>query len=45
LREKLLSLWNNNSLIEEMGNNAREHAYKLVNFDDHWSKLSSIVNI
>lgn len=45
LREKLLSLWNNTSLIEEMGKNAREHAYNLVNFDDHWSKLSRVVNI
>lgn len=44
LREKLTSLWNNKTLINEMGAKARKYIYNIVNFDTHWSKLNSIIN-
>ncbi|MEO6489273.1 MAG: glycosyltransferase family 4 protein, partial [Ferruginibacter sp.] len=44
LRQKLLELWNSENLINEMGCAARKHVYDIVNFENHWSKLNSIIN-
>lgn len=44
LRQKLVQLWNNDNLIQEMGVKAREHVYRIVNFETHWKKLHSIIN-
>ncbi len=44
LREKLISLWDNNILINEMGAKARKYIYDIVNFEVHWTKLKSIIN-
>lgn len=43
LREKLVSLWNNTSLIKSMGAAARKHVYDIVNFETHWAKLKPII--
>lgn len=44
LQEKMVSLWNNKALADEMGAKARKHVYGLVNFETHWSKINSIIN-
>lgn len=44
LRDKLMQLWSNESLATEMGNNAREHAYQLYNFDTHWTKINPLIS-
>ncbi|MEO7048302.1 MAG: glycosyltransferase, partial [Ferruginibacter sp.] len=43
LREKLLTLWNNEELTVELGKNAREYAYELYNYDTHWNKLNTVI--
>lgn len=45
LREKLLKLWNNKQLVDELGKNAREHAYNLYNYDTHWVKLNKLIKL
>jgi glycosyltransferase involved in cell wall biosynthesis len=42
LRTKLLKLWNSEESIKLMGQNARNHAYKIFNYGDHWQKLSEV---
>ena len=44
LRDKLIQLWRNGKLINEMGTNARNYIYDIVNFDTHWLKINSIIN-
>ena len=44
LKNKLLQLWNNELMAEKMGKHARQHAYKLYNFETHWNKLSSLIS-
>jgi glycosyltransferase involved in cell wall biosynthesis len=43
LREKLLTLWNDDQLINTLGKNAREHAYNLYNYETHWLKLNKLI--
>jgi len=43
LKTKLLQLWNDESLTEWMGKNAREHAYNLYNYENHWAKIESLL--
>jgi glycosyltransferase involved in cell wall biosynthesis len=43
LREKMLWLWNNPDLADEMGLNARKKAYNTVNFERHWQILENII--
>lgn len=43
LREKILTLWNNEKLTIELGKNAREYAYELYNYDTHWNKLNAVI--
>lgn len=44
LQNKITNLWSNDKLAREMGNNARNFIYDIVNFDTHWLKLHSILN-
>lgn len=44
LREKLLLLWNDEEYVTELGRQAREHAYMLYNFENHWKKLNAIIH-
>ncbi len=43
LRDKLVQLWNDEKMVFALGANARLHAYKLYNFETHWSKISSLM--
>ena len=43
LKEKLLQLWNNEELVNDLGKKARRLAYNMVNFDTHWSKLQYVL--
>ena len=43
LCEKMNYLWNNESIVTELGIAAREHAYNMVNFAAHWKKLDVIL--
>jgi glycosyltransferase involved in cell wall biosynthesis len=44
LKEKLLLLWCNPKLVYELGLEAKKHVTGIVNFDDHSSKILSIIN-
>jgi glycosyltransferase involved in cell wall biosynthesis len=44
LREKLTTLWNNETMAKEMGIKARKYIYDIVNFDTHWTKLNFVIN-
>lgn len=43
LKEKIVKLWNDKDLVNELGKNARHHAYKLYNFENHWNKIESVI--
>lgn len=43
LKEKIVRLWGDDALVSELGKAARLHAYKLVNFSEHWQKLLLII--
>lgn len=43
LCEKLRYLWDNDELADELGRNAREHAYQMIHFDTHWKLLSNLI--
>lgn len=43
LCEKMNYLWNNNEIVEDMGNQARVFAHKMVNFKSHWSKIETLL--
>jgi glycosyltransferase involved in cell wall biosynthesis len=44
LAEKVNYLWNNPQLAKEFGQQAREHAYQMVNYNTHWQNLQSVFN-
>ena len=44
LREKLLKLWADDTLINQIGAAARKHAYSIFNFNTHWEKLHSVLS-
>ncbi|MEO7523345.1 MAG: glycosyltransferase family 4 protein [Ferruginibacter sp.] len=43
MREKITYLWNHENMAPELGKSSREHAYEMVNFSNHWSKIESIL--
>ena len=43
LKEKLITLWNNEQMTEELGKNARIHAYNLYNYESHWNKIKTFL--
>ena len=44
LREKLLQLWNDEPNSIMLGRNAKEYISEIVNFDNHWNTMKSILN-
>lgn len=44
LKEKISYLWDNPSIAVQLGENARKHAYELVNNNTHWEKIKFILN-
>jgi glycosyltransferase involved in cell wall biosynthesis len=43
LKEKLLRLWNDEELVEKLGQQARKHSYDLFNYDTHWNMIYSVI--
>lgn len=43
LQQTLIKLWNDDNKAIKMGKNAREHAIKIFNFDNHWNKLNTVL--
>ena len=43
LCEKMNYLWNNENIVANFGKAAREHVYKMVNFNTHWNKLQEVL--
>ncbi len=44
LKERISYLWENPSIAIRLGENARKHAYELVNNNTHWEKIKHILN-
>lgn len=44
LCEKMNYLWHNPTIVQQLGTNAREHAYNMVNYNTHWNKIQSVFN-
>jgi glycosyltransferase involved in cell wall biosynthesis len=43
LREKLLLLWNDEDLVNKLGQQARKHSYDLFNYETHWNMIFSVI--
>ncbi|MEO6357905.1 MAG: glycosyltransferase family 4 protein [Ferruginibacter sp.] len=43
LREKLLLLWNDEDLVNKLGQQARKHSYDLFNYETHWNMIHSVI--
>lgn len=43
LCEKMNYLWNNKTVVQNLGNQARKLAHDMVNFAAHWSKIESVL--
>ena len=44
LRNRIMQLWQNEDLVQELGKQARIHAFSRVNFDKHWTFLENIID-
>jgi glycosyltransferase involved in cell wall biosynthesis len=44
LKEKILELWHNPDYAQQLGANAREHAWQRVNAQTHWNMLSTVID-
>ncbi|HTF31312.1 MAG TPA: glycosyltransferase family 4 protein [Flavitalea sp.] len=44
LQSKIDLLWNDSNLTDVMGKFGREHVFDLVNYENHWKKINSILN-
>ncbi len=44
LFEKLNYLWRNENIVHTYGEAARQKAYELVNFSDHWNKINALLH-
>ncbi len=44
LRGRIMQLWQNDDLVQNLGEQARIHAFSRVNFDKHWAFLENIID-